>query len=180
MALQVPVFGDGQVQSTIKKVVFNGLKPEKIIMKLERLGLPIPSRKSLYNRIAYLWRIVIKNSSEFNTKDLRDWAETLSFTLEEDAPLVIGQNVKNNVDEDGVMIRWLGHLGRCVWTSDHATHCFVCFVCYGCVLGHLYSTLQLHLHWHHYIVVVTCVIVPFRLLYVRGVPGTGFRTALVI
>ena len=31
-----------------------------------------------------------------------DWVETLSCTIEEDASLVIGQNVKDNVGEDGV------------------------------------------------------------------------------
>ena len=102
MALQVPALRDEQVQHTIKEAVLDGLKPERIIMKLERLGLPVPSRRSLYNRVAYLRRTVTKDSSEFSTKDLRDWAETLSCTLEEDAPLVIGQNVDDNTGEDGI------------------------------------------------------------------------------
>ena len=102
MALQVPALRDEQVQQTIKEAVLDGLKPERIIMKLERLGLPVPSRRSLYNRIAYLKRTVTTDSSEFSTKDLRDWAETLSSTLEEDAPLVIGQNVDDNTGEDGI------------------------------------------------------------------------------
>ena len=34
----------------------------------------------------------------------------------------------------GVMIRWLGHLGRCVGTSYHASFCCGCAVCSGCVL----------------------------------------------
>ena len=71
-------------------------------MKLERLGFLVPSRRSLYNRIAYLCRTITKDSSDFNTKDLRDWAETLSCTLEENATLVIGQNVEDNTGEDGV------------------------------------------------------------------------------
>ena len=36
----------------------------------------------------------------------------------------------------GVMIRWLGHLGCYVGTSDCATDYFVCC---GGVLGHLYN-----------------------------------------
>ena len=46
----------------------------------------------------------------------------------------------------GVMIRWLGRLGRCVGTSYHAIFCFPRAVCFGCVLGHFIVTLQLHLH----------------------------------
>ena len=42
----------------------------------------------------------------------------------------------------GVMIRWLGHLGRCVGTSDYAIFCFPCGACFGYVLGHLIVTLQ--------------------------------------
>ena len=45
-----------------------------------------------------------------------------------------------------VMICWLGRLGRCMGTNDHASECFACLVCCGCVLGHLFVTLQLHLH----------------------------------
>ena len=44
----------------------------------------------------------------------------------------------------------------CVGASYHATFCFPCGVCCGCVLGHLIVTLQVHLHSHDYIVVVTC------------------------
>ena len=75
---------------------------KKIILKLEWLGLPVPNRIFLYNRIGFLQRTVTKTSSKFSTKDLRDWAETLSCTIEEDAPLVIGQNVEDNIGEDGV------------------------------------------------------------------------------
>ena len=35
----------------------------------------------------------------------------------------------------GVMIRWLGHLGRCVGASYHANFYCGCAVCSGCVLG---------------------------------------------
>ena len=42
----------------------------------------------------------------------------------------------------GVMIRWLGRLGRCVGTSNHAIFCLSCDVCFGCVLGHFIVTLQ--------------------------------------
>ena len=62
MALQVPALRDEQVQHTIKEAVLDGLKPERIIMKLERLGLPVPSRRSLYNRVAYLRRTVTKTA----------------------------------------------------------------------------------------------------------------------
>ena len=41
----------------------------------------------------------------------------------------------------GVMICWLGRLGRCVGTSDHAICCLPCDVCFGCVLGHFIVTL---------------------------------------
>ena len=54
------------------------------------------------------------------------------------------------------MIRWLGRLGRCVGTNDHATKCSACFGCCGCVLGCSYIELQLYLHCHDYIAVVTC------------------------
>ena len=50
--------------------VLDGLKLERIIMKLERLGLPVPSRGSLYNKIAYIRRTLTQYSSEFSTKDL--------------------------------------------------------------------------------------------------------------
>ena len=53
-------------------------------------------------------------------------------------------------------IHWLGRLGCCVETNDHAIFCFPCGVCFGCVLRHLIVTLQLHLHLHGYIEVVTC------------------------
>ena len=46
------------------------------------------------------------------------------------------------LQKGGVMIRWLGRLERCVGTSDHAIYCFACGVCFGCVLGHLFVTLQ--------------------------------------
>ena len=39
----------------------------------------------------------------------------------------------------GVMIRWLGRLGRCVGTRDHATVCSTFFGCCGCILGCLYN-----------------------------------------
>ena len=60
MALQVPTFRDEQVQNTIKEAALDGLRPERNIMKLEGLGLRVPSRKSLYNRIAYLRRTITK------------------------------------------------------------------------------------------------------------------------
>ena len=102
MALQVLALRDEHVQNTIKEAVLDGLKPERVIIKWERLELPVPSRRSLCNRIAYLWKTIKKDSSEFSTKDLRDWAETLSCTIEEGAPFVIGQNVQDNTGEDRV------------------------------------------------------------------------------
>ena len=57
-----------------------------------------------------------------------------------------------------VMIRWLGRLGRYVGTNNFATiFPFVVVAFWDC----FYNALKLHLHMHHYIVVVTCVIVPF-------------------
>ena len=82
---------DAQVQDAIKEGVLDGLKPERIIMKLEWLGLPVPSCRSLYNKIAYIRRTLTQNSSEFSTKDLRGWAETLSGSTGEDEALVISQ-----------------------------------------------------------------------------------------
>ena len=102
MAPQVPTLRDEQVQNTIKEAILDSLNPKRIIVKLDQLRLPVLSCKSLYNRIAYLQRTVAIDSSEFSTKDLRDWAETLSCTLEEDASLVISHNVKDNIGEDEV------------------------------------------------------------------------------
>ena len=51
LPLRAAPLKDAQVQDAIKEGVLDDLKPERIIMKLERLGLPIPSRRSLYNKI---------------------------------------------------------------------------------------------------------------------------------
>ena len=99
---QVAPLKDAQVQSAIKEGVLDGLMPERIVMKLERHGLPVPSRRALYNKIAYIRRTLTKDSSKFNTKDLRDWAETLSGSIDEDAALVIGQHIEDSAAEDGV------------------------------------------------------------------------------
>ena len=56
----------------------------------------------------------------------------------------------------GVMIRWLGRLGRCVGTSYHASFCYCCTVGSGCVLGHFIVIMNVHLHLHD-VVVVTLV-----------------------
>ena len=69
----------------------------------------------------------------------------------------------------GVMIRWLGHLGRCVGTSYHASFWSVCAVCSGCVLGHLLVNNDVHLHfplYYHDVVVVMSCNFPPCLLYV--------------
>ena len=59
----------------------------------------------------------------------------------------------------GVMIRWLGHLGRCVGASYHASFCCGCVVCSGCVLGTFdYVQLQVPLHLHDVVVVTFCKI----------------------
>ena len=76
---------DAQVQSAIKEGVLDGLIPKRIVMKLERHGLPVPSHRAFYNKIAYIGRALTKDSSKFNTKDLRDWAEALSGSIDEDA-----------------------------------------------------------------------------------------------
>ena len=41
-------------------------------------------------------------SSEFSTKDLRGWAETLSGSIDEDEALVIGSIVDDSASEDGM------------------------------------------------------------------------------
>ena len=99
---QVAPLKDAQVQSAIKEGVLDGLMPERIVMKLERHGLPVPSHRALYNKIAYIRRTLTKDSSKFNTKDLRDWAETLSGSIDEDAALVIGQHIEDSAVEDRV------------------------------------------------------------------------------
>ena len=45
----------------------------------------------------------------------------------------------------GVMICWLGRLGRCGGARDHASFCLSYGVCFGCVLGHFIVALQFHL-----------------------------------
>ena len=71
-------------------------------MKLEQLGLPAPSCKSLYSKIAYIRGTLTQYSSEFSTKDLKGWAETLSGSTKEDEALVIGSIVDDSVGEDGI------------------------------------------------------------------------------
>ena len=60
----------------------------------------------------------------------------------------------------GVMIRWLGRLGRCVGTSYYANFWSVCVVCSGCVLGHLIVSNDVYLHfplyYHDVVVVMSC------------------------
>ena len=99
---QVAPLKDTWIQITIKEGVFDGLMLERIIMKLERHALPVPSRKALYNKIPYIRRILKMNSSKFNTKDLKDWAEAFSGSIDEDATLVIGQNIEDSAAKDGV------------------------------------------------------------------------------
>ena len=69
-------------------------------MKLERHGLPAPRCKALYNKIAYMRRTLTMDSSKFNSKDLKDWAEALSGSIDEDATLVIGQSIEDSAAED--------------------------------------------------------------------------------
>ena len=71
-------------------------------MKLEPLGLFVPSRKSFYNKIAYFRRTLTQYSSEFSTKDLKGWAETLSGSTDEDEALVIGSIVDDSIGENGM------------------------------------------------------------------------------
>ena len=54
----------------------------------------------------------------------------------------------------GVMIRWLGRLGRCVGASYHASFWCVCVICSGRVLGHLIVIMNVHLHLHDIVVVM--------------------------
>ena len=60
------------------------------------------SRRAFYNKLAYISRTLTKYSLKFNTKDLRDWAETLSGSIDEDAALVIGQHIEDSAAKDGV------------------------------------------------------------------------------
>ena len=90
---QVAPLKVAEVQNAIKEGVLDGLRPERIIMKLERHRLPIPNHRSLYNKIAYIRRTQTQDSSEFGTKDLREWAESLSGSTGEDEALVIGSSV---------------------------------------------------------------------------------------
>ena len=65
---QMAPLKDTRVQSAIKEGVLDGLMPERIIMKLERHGLPIPSRKALYKKIPYIRRTLTMDNSKLNTK----------------------------------------------------------------------------------------------------------------
>ena len=91
-----------RVQSAIKKGVLDAVMPKRIIMKLERHGLPIPSCGALHNKVAFIRRILTKDTSKFNTKDLRDWAEAFNGSIDEDATLVIGQHIEDSAAKDGV------------------------------------------------------------------------------
>ena len=99
---QVAPLKGARVQSAIKEGVLDGLMPERIIMKLERHGLPIPSRKALGNKVAYIRRTLTKDNSKLNEKDLGDWVEAFNGSMDEDATLVIGQHIEDSVAEDGV------------------------------------------------------------------------------
>ena len=74
LALQMVPLQNSSIQDVIKEGVLNSLKPPKNVMELERLGLPIPNQRSLYNKVAYIKRTLTKESSEFSTKDSQDWA----------------------------------------------------------------------------------------------------------
>ena len=65
-------------------------------------GFPTPSRKALYNKIANIRRALTLDNSKFNTKDLRDWAEAFSGSINGDVALVIGQNMEDCAAKDGV------------------------------------------------------------------------------
>ena len=69
----------------------------------------------------------------------------------------------------GVMIRWLGRLGRCVGTSYHASFWCGSRVCSGCVLDQLNVNndvqLQFTLYYHDVVVVMSCNF-PLCFLYV--------------
>ena len=69
----------------------------------------------------------------------------------------------------GVMIRWLGLLGRCVGASYHAGFCCGCAVYSGCVLG-TFDCVQLQFTlYYHDVAVVMIVILPLCLLSVSRV-----------
>ena len=42
------------------------------------------------------------DNSKFNTRNLRDWAETFSGSIDKDATLVIGQSIEESATKDGV------------------------------------------------------------------------------
>ena len=56
----------------------------------------------MYNKIAYIRRTLTQYSSEFSTKDLRGWAETLSGSTGEDEAFVIGSTIDDSAGEDGI------------------------------------------------------------------------------
>ena len=99
---QLAPLKDARVQSAIKERVLDNLMPHRINMKLERHGLPVPSYRALYNKVAYIRRTLTKDSSKFNKKDLRDWAEAFSGSIGKDAALVIGHHVEDSAAKDGV------------------------------------------------------------------------------
>ena len=100
--MRVAPLKDAHVQDAIKEGVLDGLKPEQIIMKLEQLGRPVPSYRSLSNKIAYVRRTLTQYSSELSIKILRGWSETLSGSTSDNEALVIGSVVDDSVGEYGI------------------------------------------------------------------------------
>ena len=93
---------DARVQSVIKEGLLDGLMPKRIIVKMERHGLPVPSHKALHKKIAHIRRALTMDNSNFNTKDLGDWSEAFTGSIDEDTAFIIGQNIQDSVVEDGV------------------------------------------------------------------------------
>ena len=72
------------------RIPFLGIQPSNV-----------PSSGSL-EQIAYIRRTLTQYSSEFSTKDLRRWAETLSGSASEDEAFVIGSTIDDSAGEDEI------------------------------------------------------------------------------
>ena len=63
LPLRAALLKDAQIQDASKEGFLDGLKPKRIIMKLEWLGRLVPSHRSLYNKMAYIKRTLTQYSS---------------------------------------------------------------------------------------------------------------------
>ena len=92
MQLPKKALKNPEVRATIDESVEDGIKPERIIKKLQRKHLPIPSKKQLFNRIAYVKSKRGGVQGGASTCILMEWARNVGAPTSPDAPMVIGQH----------------------------------------------------------------------------------------